>query len=150
MEKITSEDIAALKARTQSRPLTPEEIEQAKKRAGRSKTKTFELCGKKVTFTEADFEAARVSFLERIEKEKQLKAEGKLSENGTWNIDKLSPEEKAGKCYCNPGQSHCGVCIVCGKPGHIRPMMFVTLEWCDECFSKEYESTIKEMYDGDA
>lgn len=50
-------------------------------------------------------------------------------------LDGLPYEEKKGRCYCKEGDTHCGSgCIDCGKPGHLRPLMFCTLTWCDECF----------------
>jgi len=50
-------------------------------------------------------------------------------------LDELPQQERQQYCYCKePGQSHCGVCGMCGKPGHLRPLMFCTMEWCDDCY----------------
>lgn len=50
-------------------------------------------------------------------------------------LDGLPYEQKKGRCYCNEGDTHCGgACVDCGKPGHLRAIMFATLTWCDECY----------------
>jgi len=56
--------------------------------------------------------------------------------NDTMNLDNLPYQERKQYCYCKENQSHCGVCIDCGKPGHLRSLMFVTFPWCDDCYDK--------------
>lgn len=64
--------------------------------------------------------------------------------NPSTDLDPLPFEERTKFCYCKPGQTHCGECMVCGKPGHIRPLMFFTGTWCDACFRLELKRVLAE------
>ena len=43
-------------------------------------------------------------------------------------------------CYCRAGETTCGVCEVCGAPGHTRhhpgPRAY-TGSWCDACYERQ-------------
>lgn len=54
-----------------------------------------------------------------------------------------------GSCYCDLWNTHpetlreqgipqgyCGICSICGKPGHTRvhPQAPLTAAWCDDCY----------------
>jgi hypothetical protein len=45
-------------------------------------------------------------------------------------------------CYCRPGETHCGACQVCGRPGHTchfpGPLPY-TGSWCDEHYTIIYD-----------
>lgn len=57
--------------------------------------------------------------------------------------------ENSSSCYCDQRESNpeiykeipenfCGICEICGKPGHTRahPFAPITSSWCDSCFEK--------------
>lgn len=62
----------------------------------------------------------------------------------TTNLDGLPWEQRKKYCYCNSSQTHCGVCS-CGKPGHIRALLFFTGVWCDECYARADKQMTEEQ-----
>lgn len=59
-------------------------------------------------------------------------------------LDPLPYEERRKWCYCRLGQTHCGKCDDCGKPGHLRALMFLTACWCDDCYAIALDKVMKE------